>query len=207
MWAGPRDQNNFSFQSSATGLANAEPGTALLCTRKYPLPLISPLRSRPAFSHTTKATFCRCLFINQVFWGVYFFPSFVLVRFLWALRKLECFFILKFVREMKADIRCACPSNGQKSENHKRKSYCSLFVVCCEYIRLGKNKLGRGTLFPVFFRRKRRGRLYYTGYSPFLQDFLNFDTGIKNSTAAKLFFNIFVIWQIEQSGIIAIKTN
>ena len=51
---------------------------------------------------------------------------------------------------MKADIRCACPSNAQKSENHKRKLYCSLFVVCCEYIRLGKNKLGRGTLFPIF---------------------------------------------------------
>lgn len=145
--------------------------------------------------------------LNQVFWGVYFFPSFVLVRVLWALRQLECFFVLKFVREMKADIRCACPSNAQKSENHKRKLYCSLFVVCCEYIRLGKNKLGRGTLFPIFFRRKRRGRLYYTGYSPFLQDFLNFDTGIKNSTTEKLFFNIFVIWQIEQSGIIAIKTN
>ena len=106
----------------------------------------TPLRSRPIFSHSTKATFSRCLFKPVFFFwgggGVYFFPSFVLVRFLWTLRKLECSFILKFVREMKPDIHCACPSNGQKSGvritkgNHTH--LCSLFVVCCEYIRLGK---------------------------------------------------------------------
>ena len=73
VWAGPRDQNNFSFQSSATGLANTEPGTALLCARKYPLPLISPLRSRPVFSHTTKVTFCRCLFKSGFLGGSTFF--------------------------------------------------------------------------------------------------------------------------------------
>ena len=78
----------------------------------------------------------------------------MLVRFLWALRKLECFFILKFIREMKPDIRCACPSNGQKSENHKRKSYYSLFVVCCEYIRLGKNQIGKRNSLPNFFPKE-----------------------------------------------------
>ena len=100
--------------------------------------------------------------LNQVFWGVYFFPSFVLVRFLWALRQLECFFVLKFVREMKADIRCACPSNGQKSENHKRKSYCSLFVVCCEYIRLGKKQIGKRNSLPSFFPKEAKGGVYTT---------------------------------------------
>ena len=78
----------------------------------------------------------------------------MLVRFLWAPRKLECFFILKFIREMKPDIRCACPSNGQKSENHKRKSYYSLFVVCCEYIRLGKNQIGKRNSLPNFFPKE-----------------------------------------------------
>ena len=146
--------------------------------------------------------------LNQVFWGIYFFfPSFVLVRFLWALRKLECFFILKFVREMKADIRCACPLKWPKKWESQKEII--LFLICCLLwiYPSGKKQIGKRNSLPNFFRRKRMGRLYYTGYSPFLQDFLNFDTGIKNSTTEKLFFNIFVIWQIEQSGIIAIKTN
>ena len=157
MWAGPRDQNNFSFQSSATGLANAEPGTALLCARKYPLPLISPLRSRPVFSHTTKATFCRCLFINRVFWGVYFFPSFVLVRFLWALRKLECFFILKFVREMKADIRCACPLKWPKKWESQKEII--LFLICCLLwiYPSGKKQIGKRNSLPNFFPKEANG--------------------------------------------------
>ena len=50
--------------------------------------------------------------------------------------------------------------------------------------------------FPIFSEGSEggwgEGLLYYTN-SPFLQDFLNFDTSIKNSTPEKLFFNIFVI--------------
>ena len=95
---------------------------------------------------------------------------------------------------MKVDIRCACPSNGQKSENHKMKSYtvpCLLFAVNISVWE--KTNWEEELSSQFFFRRKRRGRLYYTGYSPFLQDFLYFDTGIKNSTTEKLFFNIFVI--------------
>ena len=104
VWTGPKDQNNFSCQSSATGLAKAEPGTSLLGARKYPPSLIYPLRSGRVFSYTTKATFSLCLF-KLSFLGVYFFTSFVLIRFLWALRKLEWFFILTFVLEMK-NIHC-----------------------------------------------------------------------------------------------------
>ena len=63
---------------------------------------------------------------------------------------------------MKADIRCACPSNGQKSENHKRKSYCSLFVVCCEYIRLGKKQIGKRNSLPSFFPKEAKGGVYTT---------------------------------------------
>ena len=188
MWAGPRDQNNFSFQSSATGLANAAPGTALLCSpvkfslipRRLPFPVV-------------------CL--NQFFWGVYFFPSFVLVRFLWALRKLECFFILKFVSEMKLDIHCACPSNGQKSGVRTRKGnhLYSLFVVCCEYIRLFG--LWEEELSSQFFSGGSEGGVCTT------QAIHRFYKTFWTLTTEKLFFNIFVIWQIEQSGIIAIKTN
>ena len=86
-----------------------------------------------------------------------------------------------------------------------------LFAVNISVWEKKKQQIGKRNSLPNFFRRERRGRLYYTGYSPFLQDFLDFDTGIKNSTPEKLFFNIFVISKIVQSGISnrdkEIKTN
>ena len=62
---------------------------------------------------------------------------------------------------MKPDIHCACPSNGQKSGvritkgNHTH--LCSLFVVCCEYIRLGKKQIWKRNSLPNFFSEGSEG--------------------------------------------------
>ena len=174
----------------------------------------TPLRSRP-FSLIPRRLPFPVVCLNQFFFfflgggGSIFFPPLCFLDFVdpKKIRMLLYFKICSW-NETWHSLRLSIKWPKKWRENHKRKSYSSLFLICCLlwiYPSGKKNKLGRGTLFPisVFLR----GRLYYTGYSPFLQDFLNFDTGIKNSTTDKIFFNIFVIWQIEQSGIIAIKTN
>ena len=93
----------------------------------------------------------------RFFGGSTFFPSFVLVRFLWALRKLECFFILKFVREMKADIRCACPLKWPKKWESQKEII--LFLICCLLwiYPSGKKQIGKRNSLPNFFPKEANG--------------------------------------------------